>query len=64
MICMDRRWHSMPNVVWHNMPDVANFKKNNIRRQTCSAAWQSLGTSPDQVMKQIKTLHQWKLDVF
>ena len=39
MICMDRRWHSMPDVVWHSMPDVANFNEKNIRRQTCSAAW-------------------------
>jgi len=27
MICMDRRWHSMPDVVWHSVPDVANFNE-------------------------------------
>jgi hypothetical protein len=38
--------------------------QNNIRMQACGAAWQSLGTTLDHVMKQIKTLHKWKLDVF
>ena len=38
--------------------------QNKIRMQACGAAWQSLGTTLDHVMKQIKTLHQWKLDVF